>query len=85
MRSLTREGGMALLDRAAEVGLLTAHGDGYYTLYGHLSSIAVSVGQEVQSGQVIAQSGDSGSLKGSVLHFEVRKGGTSLDPEGWLQ
>ncbi len=61
------------------------HGDGYYTLYGHLSSIAVSVGQEVQSGQVIAQSGDSGSLRGPVLHFEVRKGGTSLDPEGWLQ
>lgn len=61
------------------------HGDGYYTLYGHLSSIAVSNGQEVQSGQVIAQSGDSGSLKGPILHFEVRKGGTSLDPEGWLQ
>jgi septal ring factor EnvC (AmiA/AmiB activator) len=61
------------------------HGDGYYTLYGHLSSIAVTVGQEVQSGQVIAQSGDSGSLKGPILHFEVRKGGTSLNPEGWLQ
>ena len=61
------------------------HGDGYYTLYGHLSSIAVSVGQEVQSGQLIAQSGDSGSLKGPVLHFEVRKGGASLDPESWLE
>jgi len=61
------------------------HGDGYYTLYGHLSSIAVSVGQEVQSGQLIAQSGDSGSLKGPILHFEVRKGGASLDPESWLE
>lgn len=61
------------------------HGDGYYTLYGHLSSIAVSVGNEVQSGQLIAQSGDSGSLKGPILHFEVRKGGTSLDPESWLE
>jgi len=61
------------------------HGDGYYTLYGHLSSIAVAVGQEVQSGQAIAQSGDSGSLKGAELHFEVRKGGASLDPESWLQ
>ena len=65
--------------------IILNHGDGYYTLYGHLSSIAVSVGQEVQSAQVIAQSGDTGSLKGAVLHFEVRKGGASLNPEGWLQ
>ena len=61
------------------------HGDGYYTLYGHLSQIGVTVGQEVTSGATIASSGDSGSLKGPILHFEVRKGGTSLDPEGWLQ
>ena len=65
--------------------IILNHGDGYYTLYGHLSSIAVSVGQEVQSGQTIAQSGDSGSLKGPILHFEVRKGGASLDPESWLE
>lgn len=61
------------------------HGDGYYTLYGHLSSIGVSVGQEVATGQVIAESGDTGSLKGPILHFEVRKGGTSLDPQSWLE
>lgn len=61
------------------------HGDGYYTLYGHLSQIAVAVGQEVLSGQTIARSGDTGSLKGSILHFEVRKGGTPLDPEDWLK
>ncbi len=65
--------------------IILNHGDGYYTLYGHLSSIAVAVGQEVQSGQTIAQSGDSGSLKGPILHFEVRKGGASLDPESWLE
>jgi septal ring factor EnvC (AmiA/AmiB activator) len=61
------------------------HGDGYYTLYGHLSEILVSVGQEVQAGQVIARSGDTGSLRGPILHFEVRKGGTPLDPGDWLQ
>ena len=61
------------------------HGDGYYTLYGHLSEILVSVGQEASSGQTIARSGDTGSLKGPILHFEVRKGGTSLDPETWLK
>jgi septal ring factor EnvC (AmiA/AmiB activator) len=61
------------------------HGDGYYTLYGHLSEILVSVGHEVSAGQTIARSGESGSLKGPILHFEVRKGGQSLNPEGWLQ
>ena len=65
--------------------IIVNHGDGYYTLYGHLSDISVAVGQEVQSGQVIARSGDTGSLKGAILHFEVRKGGTSLDPEDWLR
>ncbi len=61
------------------------HGDSYYTLYGHLSEIAVAVGQEVAAGQVIGRSGDTGSLKGPVLHFEVRRGGIALNPEDWLQ
>jgi murein hydrolase activator len=65
--------------------IILNHGDSYYTLYGHLSSIAVSVGQEVTPGQVIAHSGDTGSLKGPVLHFEVRKGGAALNPENWLR
>jgi murein DD-endopeptidase MepM/ murein hydrolase activator NlpD len=34
---------------------------------------------------VIGRSGDTGSLKGPVLHFEVRKGGASVDPESWLR
>jgi len=61
------------------------HGDGYYTLYGHLSQILVSVGMEVMSGGSIGSVGDTGSLKGTILHFEVRKGGTALDPEDWLR
>jgi septal ring factor EnvC (AmiA/AmiB activator) len=65
--------------------IILNHGDSYYTLYGHLSDIAVSVGQEVTPGQVIAHSGDTGSLKGPVLHFEVRRGGTALNPETWLR
>jgi septal ring factor EnvC (AmiA/AmiB activator) len=61
------------------------HGDGYYTLYGHLSTISVSSGAQVATGQLIGYSGDTGSLKGAVLHFEVRKGAQSLDPEKWLR
>jgi len=63
--------------------IILNHGDGFFTLYGHLSEIEVAVGQEVSPGQEIARSGDSGSLKGPGLHFEVRKGGSPLNPEDW--
>jgi murein DD-endopeptidase MepM/ murein hydrolase activator NlpD len=65
--------------------ILVNHGDGFYTMYAHLSAIGVSVGQEVDAGAVLGRSGDSGSLKGPILHFEVRRGGAPLDPMDWLQ
>jgi len=65
--------------------LILNHGSGYYTLYAHCSDILVSRGAEVAAGQAIARAGDTGSLKGTILHFEVRKGRTSLDPMGWLR
>ena len=61
------------------------HGDGYYTLYAHLSDILVAQGAAVESGQLIGRVGDTGSLKGTVLHFEVRKGGSALNPQDWLK
>lgn len=61
------------------------HGDGYYTLYGHLNDVLVRSGQEVAAGAVIGRVGDAGSLKGAILHFEVRKGSVPLDPESWLR
>ena len=61
------------------------HGDGFMTLYAHLSDILVGVGQQVTAGQIIGRVGDTGSLKGSILHFEVRKGGTALNPADWLR
>ena len=60
------------------------HGDGYYTIYSHLSEVSVARGSEVQSGAVIGRSGEEGSLKGPVVHFEVRKGATALDPVKYL-
>jgi len=65
--------------------VIVNHGDGYYTLYAHLSDIGVGTGVEVTPGQVIGRSGDSGSLKGAVLHFEVRRGGAALNPLDWLR
>ena len=61
------------------------HGDGFMTLYAHLSDILVSVGQQVTAGQINGRVGDTGSLKGAILHFEVRKGGTALNPQDWLR
>lgn len=60
------------------------HGAGYYTLYAHLSEVLVAVGQEVEAGAIIAETGDTGSLKGPMLHFEVRQGSRAMDPLGWL-
>ncbi len=57
------------------------HGNGYYTLYGHLSGYAVSEGQSVSQGQTIAYVGDTGWATGPHLHFEIRYGSTCLDPE----
>lgn len=57
------------------------HGNGYYTLYGHLSGYAVSEGQSVSQGQTIAYVGDTGWATGPHLHFEIRSGSTCLDPE----
>src|SRR5262245_54810964 len=65
--------------------IIINHGDSYYTLYGHLSAISVKVGDEVSAGQVIGRSGDTGSLKGPILHFEVRRGASALNPENWLR
>lgn len=57
------------------------HGNGYYTLYGHLSGYAVSNGQAVSQGQTIGYVGDTGWATGPHLHFEIRQGSTKLDPE----
>ena len=61
------------------------HGDGWYTLYEHLSEVLVKSGQEVAPGTVIGMVGDEGSLKGPILHFEVRKGSAAMNPESWLR
>lgn len=60
------------------------HGNGYYTLYGHMSSIAVSLGQTVSKGATIGYVGSTGVSTGPHLHFEIRQGTTVLDPENWF-
>jgi len=53
--------------------IMIVHGNGYISLYGHLSSSHIRDGQYVNQGQVIATSGNSGASQGPHLHFEIRK------------
>jgi murein DD-endopeptidase MepM/ murein hydrolase activator NlpD len=70
--------------------IVIQHANGLFSLYGHLSKISVSVGDQVNPGNVIAAVGHTGVAIGSHLHFEVRTGGDGTDffstenPELWL-
>lgn len=59
-------------------------GGGYSTLYGHLSSIAVTMGTSVEIGAKVGISGSTGFSTGEHLHFEVRFRGTPVNPENYL-
>lgn len=65
--------------------IIVDHGEGYYTLYAHASAIFPTVGSSVQAGEVLGEVGDTGSLNGSQLYFEIRQGKTPLDPDTWLR
>jgi murein DD-endopeptidase MepM/ murein hydrolase activator NlpD len=61
------------------------HADGTVTLYGHVNTTMVSVGQRVMAGDQIATMGNRGNSTGPHLHFEVLLGGTQrVDPVPWL-
>jgi septal ring factor EnvC (AmiA/AmiB activator) len=64
--------------------IIVDHGDGYYSLYAHASSIFPARGAVVRAGDVLGEVGDTGSLNGTQLYFEIRKGKDSLDPRSWL-
>ncbi len=64
--------------------VLVRHSNGFVTAYAHASEIMVKRGDAVKRGQVIAKSGQTGSVTSPQLHFEIRKGATPVDPSQYL-
>ena len=65
--------------------IIVDHGGGFYTVYSHVTNIQTNVDSEVRAGDVIAYMGDSGSVNGSMLHFEIWGKSQKLNPEKWLE
>jgi murein DD-endopeptidase MepM/ murein hydrolase activator NlpD len=64
--------------------VLIKHSNGFVTAYAHASEILVKRGDTVKRGEVIAKSGQTGSVTSPQLHFEIRKGSTPVDPSQYL-
>jgi len=64
--------------------VILEHPNGLYSLYGHLSRLDVNNGDRVEKEQVVGLAGETGSMKGPRLYFEIRHNGEAVDPLAWL-
>ena len=79
----TADGRVESVERAMKqqgTRIIVDHGNGYSTVYAHLSDVLVRKGQKVERGDVIARTGNSGTSFAPHLHYEVLKDGRQLDP-----
>jgi septal ring factor EnvC (AmiA/AmiB activator) len=81
------KGRVAFADRFSGYGkmVIVDHGERFFTIYAHLSDILKKKGDEIRRGEVLGLAGDSDSLAGAKLYFEMRKDGHSIDPVPWFQ
>jgi murein hydrolase activator len=61
------------------------HGHGVVSIYAHAEALVVAAGEDVQRGQELGRVGESASLRGPYLYFELRDGGRPVDPSSWLR
>jgi murein hydrolase activator len=80
-------GKVVFADRFSGYGkmMIVDHGQRYYTIYAHLAELFKKAGDPVRRGEPIAVVGDSDSLAGARLYFEIRKDGRPLDPAPWFK
>lgn len=80
------KGTVVFADRFTGYGkmVIIDHGERYYTIYAHLSEILIKNGDRVKRGEAVGKTGDSDSLAGAQLYFEMRKDGRSIDPVPWF-
>jgi murein hydrolase activator len=64
--------------------VIVDHGNTYHSLYAHLANTQVQVNDSVTEKTTVGQVGDTSSLKGAYLYFEIRKAGVAVDPLPWL-
>lgn len=64
--------------------VLVRHPNGFVTAYAHASELMVKRGDQIKRGQVIARSGQTGTVTSPQLHFEIRKGSAPVDPTQYL-
>lgn len=64
--------------------LIVDHGGGFHSLMAHLEGFSRAVGDELKSGEEVGRVGDTGSLKGPYLYFEIRHRGEAIDPAPWF-
>ena len=65
--------------------IIIDHGENYYTVYAHAEELFASKGDTIDMGDAVATVGDSGSMIGPSLHFEVRHHGKPVDPLKWIK
>jgi len=65
--------------------VIVDHGAGLLSVYAHASALLVEPGEAVARGEMLGKIGDTGSLRGPFLYFELRVDGEPNDPRKWLR
>ncbi len=85
--SAVYQGRVAFADWFQSYGLVVIvnHGDDFFTIYGHLDAVRVRTGDWVEAGAEVGTVGETGSLIGPSLYFEIREGSEAVNPARWLR